>query len=68
MKLIRAKKGENNFAITGLTLGKVMAIQNALQSCKDTQCITPVGMDVLNFLVNEKLDDVVDFGDSHLKK
>jgi hypothetical protein len=68
MKLIRAKKGENNFSITGLTLGKAMAIQNALQACKDAQCLTPVGGDILDFLYNEKLDTIVDFGDSHLKK
>jgi hypothetical protein len=67
MKLIRTAKGKNEFSFKGLTLGKVMAIRDALQACKDANCLGPVGGDVLDFLSYEKVDEIVDFGDSHLK-
>jgi hypothetical protein len=68
MKLIRLKKEKNDFAIANLTLGRVMAIRNALQSCKNAEMLGPVGEDVLNDMVSWDIDNIIDFGDSHISK
>lgn len=51
------KKGTyNEFTWKGLTLGKLLAIENALEIAKSSDKLGPVGDDVLNFLIYKKLD------------
>lgn len=64
MKLARLEKGSNNFALVGLTLGKLQAIQHALEIC----VLGPVGEDVLLGLKAMDLEKIECFGDSHTDK
>ena len=45
----------NNYSLTGLTLGELMAIKNALETAKLAGDISPVGEDVLYFLMQQDL-------------
>ena len=53
MKLI--KRLGNNYELIGLTLGKVLAVENALKTTKEVGELSPVGEDVLAFLISQKL-------------
>jgi hypothetical protein len=59
MKLIRTEKGKNDFMITGLTLGKIMAFQNALEMVQPG----PVGDEALAELKYWELDKIECFGE-----
>ena len=53
MTLTKAK-GINDYTWKGLTLGKLIAIKNALKRLEN---ITPVENDILIFLKNQDLDN-----------
>jgi len=52
--VIKKKKGFNNFSIEGLTAGKLMAINAAIQEQKNNGTFSPVGEDVLDVLNQER--------------
>jgi len=59
MKLVRLKKGENDFALANITLGKICAIKNALEASP----LTTLGKEVLDYLNSINVDtDVQSFG------
>lgn len=47
MKITKTTKGENDYEITGLTQGKLLAIRNALEVSLSGGALGPVGCDVL---------------------
>lgn len=61
MQIKRTKKGENEFSLTGLTLGQILAIRHAFEGYGDN--ISPVGYDVLCGLRNLNLETIHPFGD-----
>lgn len=70
MKLIRMEKDKNNFALVGMTLGKLMAIQRGLgivsENCLVQQLPNPVGDEVLGEMEGMKLDGIDCFGVTHV--
>jgi hypothetical protein len=59
MKLIRTEKGKNDFMITGLSVGKIMAFQHALELVQNG----PIGDEVLGELNYWNLNKIEIFGD-----
>lgn len=53
MKLVRDTKRHNSYTWDGLTLGKLLAIHDALKVCADSGKLTTVQYDVKCFLDNE---------------
>lgn len=47
MKITKTTKGENDYEITGLTQGKLLAIRNALELSSNNVTLGIVGRDVL---------------------
>lgn len=45
--VIKKGKGKNTYTITGVTLGKLITIENALKHQLNTNTLTAVGNDVL---------------------
>ncbi len=69
MKLIREKKGQNSFSITGLTLGKIMTIQHLIDIVDKQTEISPdsaVG-EIRTFLQNQDLLNIDAFGNDLTK-
>ena len=54
MKIVRDAKQHNSYTWDGLTLGKLLAIHDALKFCADGGKLTPVQYDVKRFLENEE--------------
>jgi hypothetical protein len=54
MIIKKDKKKHNSFSIEGLTAGKLMAINSALEEQKKNGTISPVGEDVLVVINNER--------------
>lgn len=57
MKIVRAKEGLNNFVWEGLTLGKLLALRNALESTTMADR-GAVKEDLLLFLQRLNLDEI----------
>lgn len=53
MTIIKNGKGENNYTITNVSFGKLMAMANALNFKKKANGLTEVGEDVLLALNRE---------------
>lgn len=68
MELIRSKAGANDFSITGLTLGKLQAIEHMISEYLSKGTYTSVEREVYMDIYTFKLDKIEQFGDSHLKK
>jgi len=66
MKIVRLKKGTNDFALVNITIGQLMAIEHCLTTNK--KFLGPVAKDVLQDLQMQDLDNVDQFGDSHIEK
>jgi hypothetical protein len=54
MKITQDKKNQNLYSIEGLTKGKLMAIQNVLNSQKEKGSLTTIQQEILDEL-NQKL-------------
>lgn len=66
MKVVRLKKGANDFALANLTLGQLLAIEHCMTIHQDF--LSPVGKDVLQALQMQSLDKIEMFGDSNVEK
>ena len=53
MKIIKSKTEFNDFTLKGLTMGKLSAIQRALEFAESLDQLGPVGYDVKVFLQGE---------------
>lgn len=58
MKITKTIKGENDYEITGLTQGKILAIRNAMEVSLSGGALGPVGRDVLAVLNNYLLTNL----------
>jgi len=65
MILTRLKKGKNAFAVN-LTLGKLMAIQRALETCQKHNVLSPIEEETLNEMKVWNLNAIDSFGDTHV--
>jgi hypothetical protein len=63
MKLLRTEKGKNNFAIMDLSVGKLLAIRQALQQRSRSVYLGPVGEEALKEMEYWNIDNIECFGD-----
>jgi len=61
MNIVRLQKGQNDFAIGNLTLGKLSCIQSVLEKCHQVNALTPLEMELREdleyfFEKNPKID------------
>lgn len=67
MKLVRNKKGQNDFRIEGLTVGKISCLQKAINQLRKQNTGSVITEHLSYFFDSLDIDSIECFGDSHIE-